>query len=173
MDLWVSSLPERSLTWSSLTEEKVSFLQTSSFVSKVRDSWGLVFAVKIEAKKVFSNSAFSVSFCVSFILTVLLYTCYLIEPLPSASLGSRFGNLPVAGSVTKSIKEGGKEGQCQSCFRTFQKIQLKYVCIISMAVLSQTIKNFCLKIVKEIFLKKRRSICTHFGLLTLANLLEV
>lgn len=57
MALWMSSLPGYSLTQSSLAKGKSSFWHS---LTLVRDSWGLLLAVKIHAKEKFGISAFSV-----------------------------------------------------------------------------------------------------------------
>lgn len=63
MDLSASGLPRWFLTRSSLTKRKSSLPQTNSLHSRFWDFWGAFLVVKIEAKKAFSNFAFSVSVC--------------------------------------------------------------------------------------------------------------
>ena len=61
MNLWASRLLKWSLTQSSLTKGRSSFRQAPSLTSRAWDFWGLALALETEAKKAFSNSAFSAS----------------------------------------------------------------------------------------------------------------
>lgn len=63
VDLWKLSTPKWFLTQASSIMGKSSFFWTSSLVSRIQSTRGLVSGVKTEAKKkAFSNSSFSESF---------------------------------------------------------------------------------------------------------------